>query len=434
MKFPRTGLLPILCLAAQLSLGNQLLHAAEAIKAAEATETAESAVIKDTIKEQAIEREVSAGEDPQAKRDAEIKKGLSPWLDEPNILNLYGSARIRYRSTDTDRSWGDGGSRAGVSIRHQLIPRRWLTFRYEAGFNLLDRVNGILGSGEAGGEGNGSDVFTRLLYVGVEMPLLVATFGKNWSTYYKVASYTDRFEGTGGNASGTYNAGTDGGLTGTGRADGVLQSRLFIDFFPDRWGIKPFNLNVQLQNKQPIPHTDSRYGTAAGLSAILENQKDFTLGVAVNWADVPNSELAELSATGIDNDAVAILVGTRWFDENWYTGLTLSRLVNHEATDNNIYFDGSGIELYSQYRLQGPWWLIAGLNVLEPDKGEQQAGDYKVEYGIIGGRYSIDGFSKMFYFNARFDNGSLADGTSLGNTYTIGVRWDLDKEFNWLKK
>lgn len=421
-------LVQILCIAAQFTLGNQLLHAAELVDPAEAVE---AAVIEDAMTDQARDREVSSDEDPQAKRDAEIQEGISPWLDEPNELGVYGSARIRYRSTNSDSSWGDGGSRAGINLRHQIIPRRWLMFRYEAGFNLLEQVNGILNSGEGGGEGNGSDVFTRLLYLGVETPHLVATFGKNWSTYYKVASFTDRFEGTGGNASGTYNAGSDGGLTGTGRADGVVQSRFFIDYFPDKWGIKPFNLNVQLQNHQPIPQTDSSYGTTAGLSAILETQKDFTVGLAINWADVPNAELDKLSASGIDDDAVAVLAGSRWYGERWYTGLTISRLVNHEATDENVYFDGSGVELYSQYQVQGPWWIVGGLNALVPDKGEQQAGDYRVEYGVISMRYSIDGFKKMVYFNARLDNGRLADGTALGNTYTIGIRWDMDKKFNW---
>ena len=110
---------------------------------------------------------------------------------------------------------------------------------------------------------------------------------------------------------------------------------------------------MQLQNGEPIPQTDNNYGTTAGISAIIETQKDFTVGIAVNWADVPNAELDELAASGIDNDAVAVLIGTRWLDERWYTVLTLSRLVNHEASEKNIYFDGSGIELYSQYQLRG---------------------------------------------------------------------------------
>ena len=425
MKILRLSLLPILCLAAQLPLSNAHLYAAET------ADPAEAAVIKEAATEQARDREIDASEDPSAKREVEIQKGTSRWLDEPNDINLYGSARFRYRETDNDSGWSDGGSRAGVSLRYQAIPRYWLTFRYEAGFNLFTRVSDLLDPGASSGEGDNSDVFTRLLYVGLETPLLVATLGKNWSTYYKVAAFTDRFEGTGGSASGTYNAGTDGGPSGTGRADNVLQSRFYIDYFPDGWGIKPFNLNVQLQNNEPIPNSDYNYGTTAGFSAIIDTQNDFTVGIALNLADVPDDELDELVSSGIDDDAVALLVGSRWLGQRWYTGVTVSRLLNHETTDENIYFDGSGVELYSQYQVNGPWWLIAGLNALVPDKGETQAGEYKVEYGIIGARYSIDGFTKMLYFNARLDNGRLADGTALGNTYTIGIRWDLGKKFNW---
>ena len=428
MKITQTSLLLLLCLAVKFSFGNGYLYAAENTDPAEA---AEAVVIKEAATEQARDREIEAAEDPSTEREVEIQKGTSRWLDEPSELGLYGSARIRYRESNNQSAWGDGGSRAGVNLRYQVIPRQWLTFRYEAGFNLLTRVSGLLNPGETGGEGDQSDIFTRLLYVGFETPLLVATFGKNWSSYYKVASYTDRFVGTGGNASGTFNANTDGGLTGTGRADNVLQSRFYIDFFPDPWGIKPFNLNVQLQSNQPIPQTNNSYGTTAGASAIVTTRNDLTVGIALNWANVPGSELDELASYGIDDDAVALLAGSRWFGERWYTGLTVSRLVNHETTDENIYFDGSGVELYSQYQVQGPWWLTAGLNALLPDQSETQAGEYKVEYGVIGARYSIDGFRKMIYLNARIDNSRLADGTEIGNTYTIGVRWDLDKKFNW---
>ena len=79
-------------------------------------------------------------------------------------------------------------------------------------------------------------LFLRLGYVGLEIPDLIAAFGKNWSTYYQIAGFTDRFESTGGSASGAFNAQTDGGNTGTGHADRTLQARMLIDYFPDnRW-------------------------------------------------------------------------------------------------------------------------------------------------------------------------------------------------------
>ena len=58
--------------------------------------------------------------------------------------------------------------------------------------------------------------------------------GKNWSAYYQVGGWTDRMQGAGGAALGVYNAQTDGGPTGTGRADTTLQTRLTIDFLPER--------------------------------------------------------------------------------------------------------------------------------------------------------------------------------------------------------
>jgi len=398
---------------------------------ADPAEAAEARLVKEAATEQARERELEADEDPSAQREAEIQQRTTRWFEEPNQLRIYGSGRVRLRSADGDTSWGDGGSRMGAELRYQALPRQWLVGRYESGFNLLEQVNGLLEPGEGGGEGGDDSVFKRLSYVGIETTLLVATFGKNWSTYYKVAGFTDRFEGTGGSASGTFNAGTDGGGTGTGRADNVLQSRLYVDFLPSDWGVKPFNLNVQLQSGQGIPHTDYEYRRSAGVSAIIETKDDFTVGFALNWADVRDSQLGALEKQGIDDDAVALLAGTRWYGERWYAGLTVSRLANHESTDEKIYFDGTGTEFYGQYQVKGPWWLVGGINYLRPDGSEEQAGRYRVNYGVVGARYSVDGFGKMLYANARIDNGRLADGTALGNTYTIGVRWDLDHAFRW---
>ena len=72
------------------------------------------------------------------------------------------------------------------------------------------------------------------------------TAGKNWSTYYRVASFTDRFQGTGASASGAFNAGTDDGYTGTGRADGFIQTRGLVNTFKTTSILKPLNLNLQV--------------------------------------------------------------------------------------------------------------------------------------------------------------------------------------------
>lgn len=377
------------------------------------------------------ERELTAEEDPLADRESGKNQREDTWYKDPNTVRIYGSARLRYRDTGSGPVWGDGGSRAGIESHWQVLPKRWLFGGLEVGFNLLDRLDQLIDPGSSSGEDR-SDIFERLAYIGFEGPNLIATVGKNWSSYYKVAKFTDRFQGAGGYAGGAFNANTDGGPTGTGRADNVLQTRFYIDFFPDALGIKPFNLNLQVQHGEPVPGIDNvNYGTTLGASAILNTQNNFTLGIAYNHADIRDLSNPAVISAGIDGDAQALVIGSRWYAERWYLGAIVSRLLNHETTDTLTYFDGTGSELYAQYQVFGPWWITGGYNWLQPDHNEVQAGQYKVEYGIVGMRYSIDEFRKMFFINAVISNSRASNGDRAGNIYTVGVRWDLEKTFSW---
>jgi predicted porin len=297
--------------------------------------------------------------------------------------------------------------------------------RAEAGFKLLEEI-GVLANANNPSGGRGDTFFRRLLYVGYESPDFFLIAGKAWSVYYKVTGFTDRFSGTGGSASGTYNAGTDGGYTGTGRAENTLQTRMLIDFLPQRWGIEPFSLNIQLQDGEPIPGLKGhRYGRALGLSALLATREHFSFGVAYNHARVPDSNDPELRSRGIDGDATALALGARWFDDDWYLATVIARLLNHEATDEDNYFDGWGWELYAQYRLRGKWWLTGGWNWLRPDADQPLAGDYRVKYGVLGLRYALKGFDRYLYLNLRGDSSLNQDGSGLGDVVTAGLRWNF---------
>jgi predicted porin len=253
-----------------------------------------------------------------------------------------------------------------------------------------------------------------------------ATVGKNWSTYYQVSSFTDKFQGAGGSASGTYNAGTDGGSTGTGRADRVLQTRSSFKITPKLLPAKPFRINAQFQYGEPIPAVDgATYGLTVGLSAVYELQNDFEVGLAYNHANVQRLNDPVVKAAGLEGDAQALVLGARWFNDRWYVATVVSRLLNHETTDENIYFDGTGWELYSQYQFHGPWYVVGGWNILEPDSGQPRAGVYRVKYGVAGVRYTFDQFRRMLYFNVRLDDGRATDGDTAGDIYTVGVRWDF---------
>ncbi len=383
----------------------------------------------------AVELEQSTDEDPLNAQQAEAAQRAEATPagardDEPNDLKLYGSLRVRYRSEVTalgvkETGFDDGGSRIGAEGRYQFLPQQWVFARGEAGFNLLDEFKTLFDANANNpGGGQGDTFFRRLLYVGYESPNLFLIAGKTWSTYYQISGFTDRFFGTGGQAAGTYNAGTDGGHTGTGRAENALQTRARIRYLARGLGLEPFSLNIQVQDGEPIPHLNGhRYGTAIGLSALLATREHFSAGVAYNRAPVPDAGDPVVRAQGIHGAAEAVAVGARWFDDDWYLGTVVARLRNHMTTDQNIYFDGWGWEVYAQYRLHRRWWLTGGWNWLQPSAGNTQAGDYRKKYGVLGLRYALDDFKRVIYVNFRGEGSRNQDGSSLGNVLTAGIRW-----------
>jgi predicted porin len=375
----------------------------------------------------AREHEVKLEEDPLSQQ--QIKKIEQPesTAKDINYIRAYGSARIRYRTTENDAVLSDGGSRIGLKTLYQLIPEYNLIGDVEAGINLFDELEFLFNRGSQSTANQfGDSLFTRLLFAGIETPNTSFTFGKSWSTYYKVSSYTDRFDGTGASASGTFNAFTDGGSTGTGRADNAFQTRLHITALPQKWGIKPFNLNIQLQQGEPIPGLRQyQYGTTLGLSAILTTTNDYTIGLAYNHATIDKADLPVLKQNGIDGDARAMIIGTRWFSENWYIGAVVSRLLNHEATANTIYFDGWGSELYLQYQMVKDVYLVTGYNYLKPDSGQPLTGSFKTKYMVLGLRYAFDTLRRRIFLTYQFDDSRTTDNIPLSDTITLGVRWDF---------
>ena len=387
--------------------------------------------IQESIEEEATrDREQEATEDPLALQQSQKADKPSLQTTQPDILNFYGSLRYRYRDTASDSFFGDAGSRVGINGRFQFHENHWVLGRAEYGFNLFDRLDLVF---DAGGRSNntfGEDVFLRLGYVGVELPRAFLTYGKNWSTYYQIASFTDRFQGTGAGASGTFNAGTDGGPSGTGRADRVFQSRIQINH---PWGplsrYKPFALNIQYQDGERIPRSEGiYYDYSLGFSAILERVDNMKLGIAFNYAAIKTEDLSRLRPLGIDGDDTALLLGLQWFGSKWYAATTFSWMNNHMTTEDGIYFDGWGSEGYGHYQLADRWWLVGGWNYLEPYNGNDQAGDFVLRYAVLGLRFTFKDFQRMLYANIRFDKSrtNSTNNNELGDVYTIGVRWDFD--------
>jgi predicted porin len=401
------------------------LHAAET----ETTPASARDPVKDSkpakVQEQAVDREVNADEDPLDATVLDIKDKPPFYIHKDHTsFGFYSSVRMRYTNTNQEGgALSDGGSRAGVNGEFQFRPRFWLLGRAEVGFNIFDTVNNLLGGSNQLGTGD-EKVSARLLYAGLQTSNTTATYGKNWSTYYQVSGITDRFASFGGDASGTYNALTDGGPTGTGRADGVLQGRFSIKSPWKYLDLQPFKLNVQVQNGETIPQAGGEdYGFTFGASALLVTTSEKFLGIAYNQASVDKKNFPALAQYGIDGDAKALIIGTRRFGDKYFIGSNLARLENQETSDAGHYFDGWGWELFSSYNFSDRWWAVGGWNILQPDNKQPLIGDYRIRYGVLGLRYTFDEFRRMVYTEIRLDESKAEDGTRPGNTYTIGVRW-----------
>jgi predicted porin len=374
---------------------------------------------------EAENRELAAEENPEdianLERQARIEEEEKTGVERKTEFDIYSSIRVRYRGQGSDGAWEDGGSRLGVSADHRFGEESFIVGRFEGGFNVLSAL-----SSDDIAEEFKDTAFTRLGYVGLETPATQITVGKNWSTYYEVGAFTDRFTGTGGDASGVFNAQSDGGPTGTGRANNVLQTRLYLPM-PTRLKAKPLEMKVQAQHGNPVPFGgEAEYGVALGFSTVFTTRRNnLSLGIAYNHAEIDLDEYPALRGIGIGGSSQSLLLGARSFGDRWYVGWVLARMRNHETTDEGIYFDGWGSELYGQYQLSDRFWFVGGYNALEPDSGQAKAGDYRVRYSVVGLRYAPIDFKRMIYLNTRINDSRNADGTRESNIYTIGIKWDF---------
>jgi predicted porin len=256
----------------------------------------------------------------------------------------------------------------------------------------------------------------RLLYGSVGSGNLSLSYGKNWSVYYNVANVTDRFLVYGGRAAGVYNADTDGGASGTGRADKALQLRS---------ARKKFEWGLQLQRNEKIPRISQniKYGWNSSLSGLYRWENGITSGFAYNLAR-PERITAAMQAQGITGDAKAKIFSANYLADDDYIGVTLARTENHDTDNKQTYLDTEGWEIYYRHDLNLKWRLIAGLNRLKPASNDY-LGKFDIKETIIGAQFTFGerDFTDMVFVEAAYRQGHLADGSPRKSQITVGFRY-----------
>jgi predicted porin len=258
----------------------------------------------------------------------------------------------------------------------------------------------------------------RLGYVGMDLGRYGRlAVGKQWGVNTDVAFYTtERFNVFGSEASGTYTAGTDGGPTGTGRADQLItyHNTLFdhvrvggqLQFRQADNGraVDGYGMSVQIL----LP------GAAAGVAYTRANYGD---DIKTN---VPGlSDDGEFVIAGAQVDRGIVQAGVVFLRQR---NGDLARLALPDGTEA-VGFDARGLETF--LRINAPRFAPYGGAVsYRADDSALVARDFRTRYFVAGAEIGITG-STFAYVEARiFDDSIGPQGEETGfDVLTVGVHY-----------
>jgi predicted porin len=338
----------------------------------------------------------------------------NPNADLPRALNVdsYGSLRVLSAiDTDGHAEVRNNSSRLGIRGEKPLF-RSLIAFgRYEMGINMVSNDRSILlTDGDPGTPiGQGSQAITsRLGFAGVRTPIGSFSWGKQWSTYYDVAEFSDQLQVFTGTATGAFGARSDGGIAGTGRAERAVQYRT-------SWG--PFAGGLQVQNRA-LTANNKHWANTFGGSLVVSGEKGLGVGAAYN-------EVRDGVASPTINEPQlgdkATIFGVRYRHERFYAGSTYSILKQHEIDDLGRRFDGNGFELALRQYVAGHVWIEGVYNDLHPN--DDHPGDFRIRFGAANIVYNFGTASRVFA-GFKFEGSKNSDGTDLtASTFAAGLNY-----------
>ena len=352
--------------------------------------------------------------------------GTNPAVHYFGMFNPYGSLRNIVSISDSGAQVQDNASRVGINFT-TFGPVK-VVGTAEWGVNLV-RSETTFNAGATTAEGFGvisqetQPVFgARLGFIGADFGRLgTLSFGKQNSTHYDIAGYTtDRFNVFGGVSTATYVAGTDGGQSGTGRADQTILYHLkFAKIFD-------FGAQGQLRTAE-TPQAFNGFGLSLQ-AAVLPGLK---IGGAYNKTYF-NPQFTQIVFNGGRTDYWTIGANGEWRNVEW--GAVWARQTNGDIASIpnpaggpepiSVGFSASGVELYSKLKF-GKFAAVLGFEDYFPrDLNPLINPDFKTRYAILGAEWH---FSKSGYAFLETSLGDSVDaqGKDVSNAAAIGFRYDF---------
>ena len=352
--------------------------------------------------------------------------GTNPILHYTGMFNPYGSLRNIVGISNAGAYVQDDASRVGINF--STFGRIKVFATAEVGVDLVQSETTFnAGATTASGFGvisqETNPVFgARLGFIGVDFGRFGSiAFGKQNSTHYDITDYTtDRFNVFGGVSTATYVAGTDGGQSGTGRADQIILYHLKF--------AKIFDFGAQGQLRTGAT---SQAFNGFGFSLQAAVLPGLTIGGAYNKTYF-NTQFTQVIFNGNSTDYWTLGAKGDWRVLEW--GAVWARQNNGDiafvpnpaggAEPIAVGFSANGIELYSKLKF-GKFAAILGFEDYIPhDLSPLINPNFKTRYAILGAEWH---FSKSGYafFESSLGDSVDAHGKDVSDEAAIGFRYDF---------
>jgi predicted porin len=352
---------------------------------------------------------------------ASFSCGFAQQIPILDSISFYGSFSTHLAFYQSNCEVQNNGSRVGLFMTQKL--KNGLVFfgKTEWAVNTVEN-NYTFNQGAVTSENVAEGLFvqsknafdTRLGFFGVSFKKFgTLTMGKQWSAYYDVSGWTDLFDVFGGQASGTYLSGTDGGASGLGRASKAL-------IYRNKFG--PVKLALQTQLTGDI----ANYGG----SVILQITKQLNFGFAIYNSRVDDETMSAIS--GAKRDNLSSITGLQFRNKKLILGLNYNikgfDLLQITVPDTSIIsgYYANGTEFFGKFLPTEKIAVIGGFNFQNPKSSNTFIADnFKLKYLVIGSEYYFTP-KAIVYIECKFDDSIDYLGNSEFNVYTLGFRFDFN--------
>lgn len=352
----------------------------------------------------------------------------------------YGSFRGQFAFYNEEVEFQENGSRIGFEFGIKRKNVRFFAgselqinmFKGDVSFNASTNTSGGFLVAEKSQE---RQVFaTRLGYIGIDLNKW-GTFsaGKQWGVYYDVTSYTDKFNVFGGQGSATYVAGTDGGATGTGRADQSLTYR-------NKLG--PVSLGAQVQMRSAY---NGYFFDGFGLSAQVNILKDLKVGAAFNQSYLVDTLVSSGGILGLKDHPTYFTLGASYTGKRFELGAVWATETNGDLTKGlvndpiqglitpTVVYNAQGVEFFGKLKFE-KLNILAGYNFYNPETEDIKlpsgakpvSAEFERKYLVLGLEYRPIQ-TAYFYAESRISSGKTALGTDEIDVLTLGLRIDVER-------